>query len=170
MPEPRLIDRPSFDDFLFVARHMRAIDRQEIMATRWCLGGQAENAEQVAKDCAGSGEFAWVFETLDGFPAVAIGAVPRWPGVWSVWCFGTDDFKHIGRHLTKWVRRVMIPALEAVGCHRAECASLSTHTQAHAWLEALGAVKETVLWQYGRAGEDFYLYVWQRPPQPRQFA
>lgn len=137
----------------FIARNMRAEDRREIMANRW-----GDDEAELVEQCLQGGAFAWVVG-LDE-PIAAIGAYPLWPGVWSVWMFATDDFPRIGIRLTRWVRRVMIPALRDSGCHRAECHSIEGHRVAHRWLESLGARHEATLRCYGREGEDFRVYSW----------
>lgn len=139
----------------YVARHMRAADRDEIFATRW-----GDDPNDLVQAALRGGSFAWV-ASLDR-PIAALGAIPMWNGVWSVWMFATDDFRRIRFGLTRFVVRDMIPALRAGGAHRAECRSLATHTEAHRWLEMLGATREATLRGYGRAGEDFELYVWRR--------
>lgn len=139
----------------YVARHMRAADRDEIFATRW-----SDDPASVVAAVLSGGTFAWV-AGLER-PIAAIGAMPMWEGVWSVWMFATDDFRQIRFGLTRFVVRSMIPALRASGAHRAECRSIATHTEAHRWLELLGAEREATLRGYGRRGEDFELYVWRR--------
>lgn len=37
------------------------------------------------------------------------------------------------------------------------------HIEAQEWLETLGAKREGTLKRYGRDGEDFHVYVWERP-------
>lgn len=139
---------------LYIAENMREWDRREIYATRWDTDpGSLANAAMAG------GAFAWV-AGLER-PIAALGAVPCWPGVWSVWMFATNEFDKIGLSLTKHVKRRMMPALRATGGHRAECRSLEDYQVANAWLEHLGATVEAKLKRYGRNGEDFRLYVWR---------
>lgn len=139
----------------YVVEHMRASDRREIEATNWTLDGLAERVMDAR-------EFAF-FASHRGRPAAVIGAVPMWPGVWSVFAFGTDDFKACGLRLTKFARRFIIPAIWNGGGHRMECASIEGHDEAHAWLEALGFYRESEMQSYGKRGETFYRYVqWRR--------
>ena len=37
------------------------------------------------------------------------------------------------------------------------------HTQAQDWLEVIGARRECTLSRFGREGEDFHVYVWEKP-------
>ncbi len=151
------LERVTYDAALYVARNMRPADRAEIFATRW-----NDSAEDVAKDCTVFERFCWV--AYDGdTPCAVIGAVPMHPGVWSVFMFATNNFKNIGLGLTRFVKKVIVPALTATGAHRAECAALAEHSEAHRWLEILGARQEGgLLREYGRNGEDFVKFVWRR--------
>ncbi len=144
-------------DLLYVADNMREWDRREIFANRW----DDDPAPLVSGLLAG-GEFGWVAGD-GGLPIAAFGAVPTWAGNWQVWMFATDEWPKVALGVTRFIKKVMIPALEEVGCHRAECRSMEGHAVAHRWLEALGAHKESELPHYGRDGETFYLYCWTRP-------
>ncbi len=146
---------PAYPDVLHVAANMRAADAAEIYATRW-----NDSPEELAADCMCVGGFCWS-AGLER-PIAVIGALPIHPGVWSVFMFATDEFERIGISLTKYVKRVMIPALVQSGAHRAECRSAEGHTVAHRWLESLGAKVESVAREYGRNGEDYRVYVWRR--------
>lgn len=84
-----------------------------------------------------------------------------WPGVWGVWMFATDRFPEIGLFTTKFIKKNIISALIPVA-HRAQCYSAESHTEAHKWLEVLGARKEAVLKDYGKEGQTFYLYRWSQ--------
>lgn len=137
-----------------IAVRMREADRAEVYATRW-----TDDAWTLAGDMLAS-PLKWAAYS-EGFPVAAVGALPRWPGVWVVWMIATDDFPKCRFSLTRHIRSVIIPSLREVGAHRAECASLASHTEAHAWLRYLGAEQEAALRGYGRNGEDFSLFVWR---------
>lgn len=141
---------------LHIFRNMREDDRREVFATRWDTDPDALAVEAITA----WGPFAFV-AWADGEPVAAIGATNVWPGVWSAWMIATDKFGHVGKHLTRWVRRVMIPAIREAGCHRVEARSAADHTVAHAWMEALGAKPEFVLRRYGRDKQDFILFAWE---------
>lgn len=143
-------------DALYVAQRMRAADAREIWATRW-----NEDPHELARDAVACAPVAWT-ACKGHVPVACIGAGPLHPGVWRVWMYATDDFPSVGMKVTKFARRVMIPALLHAGAHRAECLSIDGHDQAHRWLEALGAAREATLGGYGRDGEDFHLYAWRR--------
>lgn len=144
------------EDLLFVIQNMRESDKNEVFATRW-----DDSGENLTDDLITGGEFAWIAGT-DDKPVAAFGAIPVWNGVWSVWMVATDDWKLVALEVTRFIKRVMIQALRDIGAHRAECRSWSEHTEAHRWLELLGARKESEIENFGRNGEKFYLYCWTK--------
>jgi hypothetical protein len=141
---------------LYICRNLRAGDREEIFATRW--GDDPDELAVEAFTRWGSMSFV---AGIDGEPIAAIGATPLWGGVWAPWMIATDKFGQIGKCLTRAAKRSIIPGVVKAGVHRAEARSLATHTEAHRWMESLGAKRESVLRQYGRDKQDFYLYVWE---------
>lgn len=150
---------PPYEDVLEVARNMRSRDQEEIFATRWL-----DAPEDLAASVMSSGAFRWG-AYVDGKPVAMIGATPRWPKVWSVWAFGTDEWPRAVRTLTKHVKKFMIPALQNAGAVRADAYALSTHKDARRWLTALGAHVETTLANWGKDGQTFVCYCWLRKEQ-----
>lgn len=144
----------NFPEVLHVARNMREWDAKEIYATRW-----TDDPAEVAADCMAAGKFSWLAYAGDT-PVAVVGAWPAHPGVWSVFMFATDDFNAVAFSLTKFIKRVMIPALVKTGAHRAECHSIEGHEVAHRWLEFLGAKAEEPRKFYGRNRETFICYAW----------
>lgn len=149
-----ILARPDIPGALYVVENMRDWDRREVFAGRWTDDPYPVAAELAACD------FAWLAGT--DRPIAAVGAFPKWPGVWSVLMIATDEFRSIHLSLTKFVKRVIIPTLVESGAHRAECHSLEGHEEAHRWLELLGARREGTCYGYGRNGENFHCYVWSR--------
>ena len=147
---------PDLEALKHITHNLRERDAAEIFACRW-----SDDPDDLASDVSQYGEFQWMVR-LDGEPVAAIGAYPAWPGVWSVWAFGTDNWPKVILSLTKHVKRFMIPAFLNQKAHRAECRALKTHTDACRWLEMLGAHKEAELAGFGRQREDFNLYVWRK--------
>ena len=143
-------------DLLYVADNMREWDKREVFATRW-----DDDASELCDAIISGGEFGWI--AGQDLPVAAFGAIPTWQGNWQVWMFATDRWPEVALGVTRFIKKVMIPALEESGCHRAECRSMEGHDVAHRWLESLGAYKESELPHYGRNGETFYLYRWTRP-------
>lgn len=139
-----------------VAEWMRKRDLEE---TRAITFGEPDPAGLIARVETGQ-SWAVVAHAADGEPVALVGADPDRPGVWTVYAFGTPRWGEVVGGLTRYVRRVMIPSLVSGGAHRAQCYSISTYTQAHRWIELLGAKQEAVLRQFGRHGEDFIVFRW----------
>ena len=146
-----IVEPLEFDTALYVTTRLRAADAREIYATRI-----DEDPARLAADAAARVPFAWC--AGKGEPIACIGVVPLWPGVWEAWMFATDRFSEIGLPLTRFAKRGIIPAVAAAGAHRIHCHSIEGHDQAHRWLEALGAVRESEKTGYGKGGETFYVY------------
>lgn len=148
---------PTMAALLHICRNLRARDREEIFATRF-----DEDPVGLAEETYALREFGWVAVASDGEPVAVIGAAPIWPTVWSVYAFGTDRWPEVVRTLTKHARRFMMPALLNTGARRAQCYALYEHDDARHWLKALGANEEHVLEEFGKSGERFVLYAWDR--------
>ena len=144
---------------MHICCNMRPADKEEVFALRW-----SDSPLDLAEDMMHLRGPQWV-AWLNAEPVALIGAHLMWPNLWSVYAFGTKKFQQVGLPLTRHVRRVMMPGLKIVGALRAQCLSLSTHTEAHRWLESLNARKESVLPKYGRNGEDFVMYSWTEESQ-----
>ena len=151
------IAKPDLPAVQFITRNMREWDRAEIYAMRW-----GDDPDALAADMVAISQFGFVMGV--DRPIAMVGATPLWGGVWSVWAFATDEFRLIQIGLTKFIKRRIIPALYDAGAHRAQCWSIEGHTEAHAWLEFLSAVKQEgpPVKGLGRNGEDFRLYAWSR--------
>lgn len=147
--------KPSFEDLLYVASHMRADDKMEVFATRWNDDPAALAADAMNPVLT---PFAWIASKEN--PIAAIGAYPAWPGVWNIWMFATDEFPKISLSLSKFVKRRFMPRLKEVG-HRGQCYSHEDHHNAHRWLEAMGGEREGTLKAFGKDGKDFHIYAWQ---------
>ena len=140
---------------LHVCANMREADRAEIYATRW-----TDSPLDLAEDMTRIPGPKWVAWHEGIGPVATYGAMPMWPGVWSLYFFATNHFQRVAWSVTRHIRRVMMPSLAIAGAHRAEARSLISHVEAHAWLEQLGARREGELKGYGRGGEDFVTFAW----------
>jgi hypothetical protein len=154
---------PQADAIAYVCRHMRQRDQKEIFATRW-----DGNPEAMAVSVGMTGAMTWCV-WVDGKPAALFGATPRWPGVWSVWAFGTDDWPKAVRTVTKQIRRFLVPALRNnPGVHRVDCFALAEYTETGRWLQSFGLEPANTLDSWGKHGETFVLYTWTRKDQTGQ--
>ena len=141
---------------LHVIENMREWDRREIFATR-----TEDDNIRLLEDVLGLPGPAWMASSSD--PIALFGCVPLWPGVWSMWFFATDTLHQIGIGVTRVIIKAIVPMLWEGGAHRLECRSMEGHTQAQDWLEVIGARRECTLSRFGREGEDFHVYVWEKP-------
>lgn len=91
----------------------------------------------------------------DNVPVCIGGAIEVWPGVASLMFFANDQFPRIGRGMTRWIRRELLPRYLRAGVHRIQAISIDNHTEAHAWLRVLGLQPEALFSAFGRNGEDF---------------
>lgn len=149
------IRQATYADVHHVAINMRPEDAREVYAGRY----DADPAAVAYDVAANPYSVVAVFNTE---PVAVITAAPRSPVLWEVGMFGTRQVNRIILSMTRYVRRVMIPTLVGLGARRAECRSIEGHTQAHRWLECLGAVREAELPECGKNGETFYLFAWRR--------
>lgn len=140
----------------YVARSMCRIDAAEVFATRHDTDPDAIAAEIHH---IGGGYIC----LRDMVPLSAFGAMHIWPGVWSVWMFSTDKLDmHAGAQILRHFRRVVLPDVLAAGVHRVQCDSLKKHHTAHEFIERFGGRHESIMRNYGRGGEDFVRFVWDR--------
>jgi len=160
MGRVKLVHVPPVELVVPVCMNMREKDREEIFATRW-EDADANGFDRLAADVMASGNFRWA-ATIEDRPVALIGAVPKWPGAWNVWAFGTWEWADAAITLTRHVRKYMIPRLFAAGARRAECLAMEANTSSCRWLEFLGAERETTLDNYGKGGQTFVHYCWSR--------
>lgn len=145
--------------FEYICLNMREVDRVEVFGML-----HNESPLQLAYEYAhvirnkGRSRIGWSDRT--GKPA-AFGALTEdWPGMWSVWMFGTDDFKDCAADLIRWFRREAADILTVCNGRRLQCDSRFDHAEAHKMLKALGAVEEVRLRSYGKDGADYIRFVW----------
>lgn len=138
---------------------MREIDRVEVFGTL-----PHDSPLQLAYEAAylvrnkGRSRIGWSAKT--GRPAAIAAFTEDWPGLWSVWMFGTDDFKDVAIDLLRWFRKEANEILGVCEGRRLQCDSRFDHDEAHKMLKALGAVEEFRLRKYGKDGSDYIRFVW----------
>jgi hypothetical protein len=149
----------TYNDLEFICMNMRERDKAEIYALR-----PHDNPLQLAMEAhaqirnLGRGQVAW----WKGKPAAALAFTEDWPGVWSIWMFGTDDFKNVAIELVRWARKEANEILKVCKGHRIHCDSKSDYEEAHKLIEAAGGKREFTMRRYGKDGEDFTRFIWLR--------
>lgn len=143
-----MIVRAEYDHIRDVICAMRADDLREIEETCW-----ARDHEESLLNTHG----VRVAVVHDGKACAVMGVVPIWPNVGQAWLIGTDEIGNHGVEVAHAAKRVIKTLLD-LEMHRIHAYSAAFHTQAHQWLEMIGFRRESTLKQYGKTGEDFYLY------------
>lgn len=149
-----MLDRPTYRQVRRIARNMRELDRREASIL------VSPDPDEVAFRLCGLGSPYWA-AMIGSTPIYAFGVYKRRPETWSVWGFGTDRFPEIAYEVSKFIKRVVLPAMRNVGVTRCECMSLAEKTDAHRWLRWLGAVETLQLFDYRGSGADFKLFAWR---------
>lgn len=148
------------DAVMFVVNNMREKDQEEIYALR------TEKQQMVIANevlyASEHGGIAFVAHNEAGVPVCVFGGLEKWQNVWDMFMFATDDFDDVAVEVTRFIKKRLIGMILKTGAHRAECMSLATHSQAHAWLKYFGFERESVAKMYGKNGEDFYCFSWLR--------
>jgi hypothetical protein len=149
---------PATVDMVYlVAADMRDEDFREISATRNTIDKE-ELARQMALNCSKRGEK--LYAVGDETPIAIVGVLPLWPGVWSATMFATDELDKIGKELTKFAYKVIMPSVFRANPNRIECRSIDGHTKAQKWIEFMGLKYENTNRNFGKNGEDFHTYAW----------
>jgi len=152
-----MLTDPTLTDIEFICLNMREKDSEEILALR-----PHDNPVRLAWEAyhhvlnSGRGKVAWV----NGRPAAFAAFTEDWPGTWSVWMCGTDDFKAAAIPLLKWFRTEANEILTVCKGHRLQCDSRADYDEAHKMIRAFGGVEESTLRRYGKDGSDYIRFVW----------
>jgi len=152
-----MLTDPTLIDIEFICLNMREKDSEEILALR-----PHDNPVRLAWEAyhhvlnSGRGKVAWV----NGRPAAFAAFTEDWPGTWSVWMCGTDDFKAAAIPLLKWFRTEANEILTVCKGHRLQCDSRADYDEAHKMIRAFGGVEESTLRRYGKDGSDYIRFVW----------
>lgn len=153
-----LVEPPTRDELVSVAMAMRHRDLMEMQALMGTEGRIPTAEALVAR---------WepflptlMCAKLPGEP-VAVGLVicPR-PNVATIGMIATGRFNRVAVGLTRFLLRVLFPALRAEGIHRIDCLSMDGHEEAHRWLRVLGLREEGRVAGMGSNGEAFHYFAW----------
>jgi hypothetical protein len=143
------------DPLRYVLQRLRPLDRKELFATR-THDSPERAADEIMRACAPFGTLFW----HNHEPVAALGFFPMWPGVVSVWAFGSSLWGRVVQAMTRHIVNEMGPELLKRGVHRAECRTLTERQDSERWLRALGGRAEGILREFGRNREDFTVYAW----------
>ena len=143
-----------YADVVRIARNMRKMDQEEILPLMF--SGSAENLAAGTIAAGGISTVALFGEQ----PVAVFGAKERRPRFWNVFRFATEQWPRVALAVTKNILRVIRPQMIESGAVRADCWSIDGHTDAHRWLELLGAVREATLADYGPTRKSYHCYSW----------
>lgn len=147
------IVRLTGDDALYVAQNMREVDEAEISATRWSY-----TPWEFAVDCTRLPGSSWA-ALVDGEPVAIGGIAAHQPAIGQAWMVGTHNLPLAAVTLTRFCKDMTHRMLtEDSGINRIQAFSAGFHTEAHAWLKAVGLNAAQPLQKYGKGGEDFILF------------
>lgn len=142
----------------YISYNMRECDRTEIFAML-----PHDNPYRFAWEAHhvilnnGRGKISW----HNGRPAALAAFTEQWPGTWSVWMCGTNDFKLAAVPLLRWFRKEANEILTVCQGHRLQCDSRVGHDEAHKMIMAMGGLPEgEPMRKYGKDGSDYQRFVW----------
>lgn len=98
--------------------------------------------------------------TVAGQPGAAFGASEAWPGHWSFWMYGNELFGEVVGTFSRYVRKIVYPALLRRGLRRGETPAREGAENSFEYIEAMGAAGYVPLPGYGSDGSDYRLYHW----------
>ncbi len=143
----------------YVLHNLRADDSHEFRAIL-----PKYNLAYVALSVLYHSSLSWaVVDEQTGEPIAIFGAASgnQYPGVCTVYAFGTDRWGDALLLITRHILRYMIPHLKAAGFHRAECMALSNRVDIQRWMKLLGGRPEATLSERSTTREDITVYVWK---------
>jgi hypothetical protein len=154
----RTVNEPTFDDLLFVASWMCKADQIELALTR-----DPTDYVKLAHD---AWESRFKFVVLDeALPVMAFGAKPI-NRTALVWGFKTDKGWPAVLTATKYIKRIMIPALRDAGVRKAVCLVHPNNWSSQSWLRHLGFHPEATTREFGTRHEEVILYQRDEPDVP----
>lgn len=142
---------------LAVVMNMTEWNRREIFALR-----ADEHGPGFLDDVMAAPGPAWI-AGVGASPVAVFGTAPLWPGVWSLWFFATPSLQKILLSVTRHIVGEVLPALWQGGAHRLECRLMEGNAAAAKWFGQLGGQREGTSPRYGKGGETFHAYRWDRP-------
>lgn len=139
----------------FITANMREADQREIFCQ---LPDGFKTYEIAAMMLQGDSFIAY----LDDRPVCFFGAHPLNVCTLEAWAMGTKDTRRVIHAVTRHVITEYAPAAIEQGFLSMECRSHVDHHEAHRWLLSTGAVANGDPFVYGKNGEKFQLFRWDR--------
>lgn len=140
----------------FVTANMREVDKREI----YCQLPDGTKSHEVAHMMLMSGDAFVAY--LDDLPVLFFGAHAMNVCTLEAWAMGTKHTRRVLHAATRHLITDYGPRAIEAGFLSMECRSHVEHHEAHRWLESTGAVVNGAPFVYGKGGEKFVLYRWDR--------
>ena len=145
------IEPAYYADVVYIARNMRAADKEEIYPHLF-----RPTPEDLAAMSHGQRFCYAAFK--DNIPVAAWGANERLPKVWQCWMFATDQWPDVALSVTKSIRREFSTEIAKTGAVRLDCWSADGHNVAHRWLETIGFIREATCEDYSADRQTYHCY------------
>lgn len=157
----RVIVRPAcLAHASFVLANMRDADRDEVM----CQVPDGTKTHEIAYMMLMSGDAFVAY--LNDIPVLFFGAHALNVCTLEAWALGTKDTRRVLHAATRYLFAEFIPKVVEAGYLSVECRSHADHHAAHRWLRSTGAVANGEPFVYGKTGEKFVIYRWDRDAIP----
>lgn len=141
------------DHLQYVVDHIREDDARELSATMW-------KGQDLVEHVMAYQGLSYTGFGRDGAPCGVGGLNIVSPGVGQAWLFGTPRIRDVRVNMTRHCRDVVDCALNGGRIlHRVQALSAAFHADAHEWMRAIGFEQESTMNQYGRDGENFFVFV-----------
>lgn len=143
-------------DATYVIAWLRPADEEEVL----CQLPKDFPRSDMAYNLLFSGEtFA---ARIGDQPVGFFGTGPINAACLSVWALGTRHMWRAVSEMNRFLTDVHLPARIEQGYHSMEARSIVTHTDAHHWIRALGGQQHGPEFAFGRDGEKFLLFRWEK--------
>jgi hypothetical protein len=144
-----------------VTSELRSADLIEIEAF---FGSLDQIDQKLTKIVLASGPTAWA-ALVNSEPALIFGVFvcPDTPHLGVAWGFGTDQAWRTIPQVSRFIRRLVVPAFLAAGVRRVEVRVLADNKSSVSWLrKSMGATLEAELADHGVAGQTFLQFAWTK--------
>jgi len=153
------IHQATFDDLTYIGSWLCDDDRRELSLTR-----DADDYVALANDALRS-TVCKVAVNDAALPVMAFGAKTD-GDLAVVWGFKTDRARPAIGRVTKYINRVMIPALRDMGVRRAVCVVHPENQASQAWLQHLGFAAQATRRDIGTQQGEVVLFQRDEPDAP----
>jgi hypothetical protein len=154
----KTINDATFDDLVYIGSWLCDADRAELAATR-----DPDDYVALARDAWRSPIKKVVLD--NALPVFAFGANPTGTesDLATVWGFKTRQGVRAIRQVTKYIRKIMIPELRAMGIRHAACLVHADNNASKKWLSHLGFRPKATLREFGTHNEEMILFQRDEP-------